>query len=207
VLLTVDAATLRRPSAPPEDGAVPSVALFGDGTAVTGETARRLCCDAGVVELTEDAHGNPVSVGRKTRTIAGAVKRALLKRDPTCRYPGCTNRVFLEGHHIEHWADGGATGLANLVSLCSHHHRFVHEYSYSIELAPDGSPRFMDPQNRLVPNAPAPARPAVLGWDALLERHRDLGITPATNESRYDGERINWNLTVEALVRADGTTA
>jgi hypothetical protein len=32
-----------------------------------------------------------------------------------------------DAHHIEHWADGGATSLDNLTLLCSHHHRLLHE--------------------------------------------------------------------------------
>jgi hypothetical protein len=57
---------------------------------VSEEAARRLSCDAGVVEVVEDEHGTPLSVGRKRRTIAGALKRALHKRDRMCTYPGTT---------------------------------------------------------------------------------------------------------------------
>jgi len=46
-------------------------------------------------------------------------ERALQRRDHGCRFPGCTNRVFVEGHHMQHWADGGETKLDNVVSLCS----------------------------------------------------------------------------------------
>jgi hypothetical protein len=85
------------------------------------ETARRLSCDAGVVEVIEGADGMPLSVGRKRRTIAGALERALHRRDGACIYPGCTNRLFLEGHHIKHWADGlvgsGKSGACRLTRL------------------------------------------------------------------------------------------
>jgi DNA-binding transcriptional LysR family regulator len=37
------------------------------------ETARRLSCDAGVVEVIEDAEGMPLSVGRKRRTSSRSV--------------------------------------------------------------------------------------------------------------------------------------
>jgi len=99
---------------------------------VSAEAARRLSCDAGVVEVVEDEHGTPLSVGRKRRTIAGALKRALHKRDRICTYPGCAHRIFLAGHYIKHWADGGETSLNNLALLCSLHHRHVHEYGYTI---------------------------------------------------------------------------
>jgi hypothetical protein len=78
-----------------------------------------LACDAGVVDVIEDGCGTPLSVGRKRRTIAGALKRALHKRDRTCTYPGCANHLYLEGHHIKHWADGGETSLDNGLLLCS----------------------------------------------------------------------------------------
>ena len=116
VIVTVEARALARPGDPADPS---TVACFRDGTCVSPETARRLRCDAGVIEITEADHGNPLSVGRKTRTIPGSMKRALLQRDRTCRFPGCTNRVFLEGHHIEHWADGGQTKLSNMISICS----------------------------------------------------------------------------------------
>jgi len=66
-----------------------------DGTCVSAETARRLACDCGIVHMVEDDTGTTVSVGRKTRSIPASMKRALLKRDTTCRFPGCCNRVFV----------------------------------------------------------------------------------------------------------------
>jgi hypothetical protein len=85
---------------------------------VSAEAARRLSCDAGMIEVVEGEHGTPLSVGRKRRTITGSLKRALHKRDTTCTYPGCTHRIFLEGHHIKHGADGGETRLHNTALLC-----------------------------------------------------------------------------------------
>ncbi|MDQ3295554.1 MAG: HNH endonuclease, partial [Myxococcota bacterium] len=126
LVVSVAARTLQRDADP--DSA--SVACCADGTCISADTARRLGCDGSVVEFVEDARGTAISVGRKTRTIPGSMKRALLRRDRTCRFPGCRTRVFLEGHHIEHWADGGETKLSNLISCCDFHHRFVHEYGY-----------------------------------------------------------------------------
>jgi hypothetical protein len=62
--------------------------------------------------LVEDEHGEPLSVGRKTRVVPQAIKRALWARDGGCRFPGCGRRRFVDAHHIEHWSAGGETSLA-----------------------------------------------------------------------------------------------
>lgn len=98
-----------------------------DGPAMPVETARRLSCDASIVKIVEDAQGEPVDVGRKTRSIPPALRRALKSRDQGCVFLGCTHRRYVDGHHIHHWAEGGETKLSNLVSLCRAHHRAVHE--------------------------------------------------------------------------------
>jgi len=115
IVLTIPQASLRV-----EGGAVDPLEVGEIGESfVSGDAARRLSCDAGVVEIVEDERGTPLSVGRKHRTIAGALKRALYNRDKACTFPGCTHRLFLEGHHFTHWADGGDTSLGNLGLLCS----------------------------------------------------------------------------------------
>ena len=92
-------------------------------TAIAAETARRLCCDAGIAPVVDGANGEPLSVGRRTRSIPPAVRRALLSRDHGCRFPGCPATHRLHGHHVQHWANGGETSLDNLVLLCPTHHR------------------------------------------------------------------------------------
>ncbi len=68
--------------------------------------------------------GAVLDVGRRTRTVPPSIRRALLARDGTCRFPGCISRRC-DAHHIEHWLDGGETSLGNLVLLCRRHHRSV----------------------------------------------------------------------------------
>jgi hypothetical protein len=182
------------------------VACLADGTCVSAEAARRLSCDCGVVEIVEGEHGAPLSVGRKRRTIPGSMKRALLQRDRTCRFPGCGNRLYLEAHHIVHWADGGDTSLRNMVACCSFHHRFVHEYGCSIELHADG-PRFLDRRGRRILDAPPPSRPPDLGWEAILARHAELQITASVNEPLWDGARIDYGAVVDALVGVEQAEA
>ena len=181
------------------------LAVASDGTCVSAETARRLACDAGVVVIHENADGTPLSVGRKTRTIPSAIKRAMLRRDRTCRFPGCHNRTFVEGHHVEHWATGGETELSNVLCMCTFHHRFVHEYGYRVELDAAHHPRFFDPRGRELPAVPAPqAECGARSVDVLHTCNHALEITATTNAPGWDGEPVNYDWVVEDLCRADG---
>ena len=96
------------------------------------EAARqRLSCDAAVVlhDDKRDSEGeiSALNVGRKTRIVPAAMRRAIVRRDKGCRFPGCTHKRFVDAHHVKHWAHGGETRLENLILLCRRHHRLVHE--------------------------------------------------------------------------------
>lgn len=112
----------------------PDLPVFEDGSVAAAATVRRLGCDASVVHILENGRGEPLDVGRNTRVIPPAIRRALKSRDGGCRFPGCTHTRFVDGRHITHWADGGATRLDNLVSLCRFHHRLLHEGDYRVVL-------------------------------------------------------------------------
>jgi hypothetical protein len=171
---------------------------------VSKHAARRLSCDAGVAEVVEGERGDILSVGRKRRVIAGGLKRALLKRDQQCTFPTCTNRLFLEGHHIEHWADGGETSLSNGLILCSHHHRYVHEYGYTVEIGPDQRPQFRDRHGWLVAAVPGTQAKADLGWPRIREMNQPLLIDAETIACEWDGRPVDYGAVVGYLVRADG---
>jgi hypothetical protein len=86
-----------------------------------------------------------LDVGRRTRTIPPALRRALEVRDRGCRFPGCGLR-FTDAHHVRHWADGGPTSLANCLLLCRFHHRLVHEAGWRVTVDARGRARFVDPR-------------------------------------------------------------
>ena len=119
-----------RPIREPAIGSRPTCEL-ADGTRLAHETARRLTCDCGTVRVTRAPGGEVLDVGRKTRTIPPALRRALEVRDRGCRFPGC-GLPFTAGHHVRHWADGGPTSLANTLLLCRFHHRLVHEGGWRV---------------------------------------------------------------------------
>jgi hypothetical protein len=68
-----------------------------DGPALAVETARRLACDGSLIGIVEDGEGSPLDIGRKTRAIPQAIRRALKARDGGCRFPGCTHTRFTAG--------------------------------------------------------------------------------------------------------------
>ncbi|MBP9087964.1 MAG: HNH endonuclease, partial [Kofleriaceae bacterium] len=115
----------------------------------------------------------PLSIGRKTRTIPAAIKRALRLPGCTCRFPGCTHRRYVDGHHIEHWANGGKTALSNLMLLCSAHHTLLHEGGCRVEANSANGWNFFDHRNRLIDAQPARPTSSDVG-QRRGARHRAL---------------------------------
>jgi len=194
VVVHVDAETLRHGG--------PGRCEVEGATALPVETVRRLACDASVVTVLEDEAGEPVAIGRKTRTIAPALRRALQARDRGCRFPGCTHRRYVDAHHIHHWAHGGETSLGNLVMLCRRHHRSLHEGGMLVERAPDGELQFRRPDGR--PFDPLPAgRDVDFHGTELAQRHACNGppIDGATAVTRWRGERMDYDLAVDVLLQ------
>ena len=124
-----------------------------DGLHVSAETSRRMACDASTLVMRHAPDGRVLDVGRKTRTISPAIRRALTARDRHCQFSGCAAR-HCDAHHVRHWADGGTTRLDNLVLLCRHHHRAVHEKGFTLQVDTNGEARFFRPDGRLLPAVP-----------------------------------------------------
>jgi len=158
---------------------------------MAAETARRFACDASIVTLVENEDGEPLNVGRKTRTISAPLRRLLTARDKGCRFPGCSNARYIDVHHIKHWANGGETRPSNLVSLCRFHHRAVHEGGIRIEILDDGALRFVKPDGNAIGVPPGFIQP--LGdWRKL---------PAATAEAHWRGDRMDLGLAVDALIQ------
>ncbi|MBL8623475.1 MAG: DUF222 domain-containing protein [Myxococcales bacterium] len=203
VAAEASAGTIATASRPSDAIGSPAIGCFADGTAVSAETARRLACDCGVVAMTTDAARNPLSVGRRTRSIPAAIARALARRDATCRFPGCTNRRFLAGHHLTHWIHGGETALANLCRLCSTHHRYVHEHGYRVELR-DGEPVFFHRGREVHAEPPRPrAIDAPRAWSAIRSANPDVAIDATTGQCAWDGLPVDYGLVIDDLVRLE----
>ncbi len=176
-----------------------SEAELEDGGNVPAETCRRLACDAGVVRWMEDRDGQAFSIGRKSRTIPPSIRRALHRRDGGCRFPGCSATRFVDGHHIRHWADGGETSLNNLVLLCRHHHRLVHEGGFGLQRTPGGGFEFTTPDGRHLP-MPAEERPRGDVLEIIAGNAGEgIRITPKTPLPDWLGERIDHDTVLHHL--------
>jgi hypothetical protein len=150
-----------------------------------------------------DEQGQPLSIGRKTRAIPAAIKRALMIRDRTCRFPGCCNRLFLDGHHLRHWADGGETSLSNTCLLCSRHHHFVHEQGYQILLDDHGRLTFLDPSGREVIGAPPRPAPSDVGWPSIRAANEALDLDARTGACKWKGEEVNYGYAIDVILGAE----
>ncbi len=74
------------------------------GGPVAPESLRMLCCDAAVVPIVLNGTGQPLDVGRFTRTIPDGLRRAVAARDRGCAHPGCGRPVSWSNcHHIVPW--------------------------------------------------------------------------------------------------------
>jgi hypothetical protein len=173
-----------------------------DDHAVAVETARRLACDCSLVGVVGDADGDPLNVGRKTRSIPPALQRALKARDGGCRFPGCDRTRFTEGHHVEHWAEGGETSLKNLVTLCRFHHRLVHEGGFGLRVTDDAVFVFTRPDGTRVGETGSLHAHLRGDVDALVayNRRRGLHIDSTTQQCKWIGERMDYSMAVGHLL-------
>ena len=176
-----------------------SSAHLENGPHVTAETSKRICCDASISRLLSDDKGEPISIGRKSRTIPPPMRRAMRARDKGCRFPGCTRRHFIDGHHIRHWSDGGDTSLDNLVQLCRHHHRLVHEGGFGCERNARGRIVFTNPSGAALNATGTLPRYRGNVVADLRRRLEDRHIHAATCVTKWQGEKMDRHLAVGLL--------
>jgi hypothetical protein len=156
-----------------------------DALALMVETAKRMSCDAcvsGVLMRNLEI----LDLGRTQRLPNRAQRRALMVRDGGCRFPGCTERRYVEAHHVRHWLDGGPTDLANLVLLCWFHHHAVHEGGFRLCFEA-GVVTVWRPDGTLVQSKSLMAEgPGIVEQNEAL----GLGITPESVASQWDGRPL-----------------
>ena len=177
-----------------------------DGPVLASETARRLTCDAEVQAVFE-SDGKVLDYGRRRRTVTPRLRRALEQRDVTCRWPGCDRKRFAEAHHIQHWTPHrGETNPANLMLLCFHHHRLVHEGGYKVIGNPEGEVTFLRPNGEPIPQSPMKDEGSI---QKMLDAHRQrqMKIDPGTCLTQWDGYPPDLTACIDALLRPGGMLA
>jgi len=149
------------------------------GAPLTAATIQRLSCDGATTEVTIDAFGQPLDVGREHRTFTPKQRIALAIRDGGCVFGDCDKEPSMtEAHHIVPWSQGGRTDLANGILLCKFHHLLIHNNGWEIYrvgtdyfLVP---PKDVDPQQR---PRPMPSKSA-----AMRDIQRELAVTGASGD-------------------------
>lgn len=113
---------------------------------ITATQAQLIGCDATVSRIVTDGASQILDVGRATRTIPPALRRAVVARDRTCVGPGCHRPPeHCDVHHIIFWEHGGDTSLENTVLLCRRHHRLVHLKQWRVVIEPNGTRKLSPP--------------------------------------------------------------
>ncbi|MGH6690845.1 MAG: DUF222 domain-containing protein [Gammaproteobacteria bacterium] len=191
VVVHVDAPALADPDAPGQS-------VLENGEHVSAETSRRLACDASRVMMQHARDGRVVEVAARTRTIPPAIRRALHNRDQGCRFPGCSVRLG-QGHHIQHWAQGGPTTLSNLAMLCRRHHRAVHEGGFQVEREPDGTLRFSRPDGGPLPEVPRCPKVSAAPSGAIRAQNFAAALDVHTPKPLWFGGRLDLGYAIDVL--------
>jgi hypothetical protein len=125
------------------------------GMLISSKTVQRLACD-GTLSRVMKADSVVVDVGRATRAISPAQRRALKARYRGCAGPGCDRPInWTNPHHIEFWSRGGPSNLPNFLPLCYYHHHLVHEGGWQVVKAADGV-KFIPPDRVIARRARGP---------------------------------------------------
>ncbi|HJB64236.1 MAG TPA: DUF222 domain-containing protein [Candidatus Microbacterium pullistercoris] len=127
-----------------------------EGALVSPDTARgiagraagweRLFCRPETGEIERVDHYRPTA----------AQRRALIGRDMTCRFPGCTipaRKADID--HTRAYAEGGETSLSNLAALCESHHMMKHGSAWTPRQLPGGVIEWTSPTGRTYRDEPA----------------------------------------------------
>jgi hypothetical protein len=106
-------------------------AAFAEGqeAALSVATVHRMVCAGGVIPILFDDDGRAINVGRAQRLFTSRQRIAIAARDGGCLIDDCDRPPsWTEAHHIDEWdAHHGRTDVDDGVSLCRHHHMWLHD--------------------------------------------------------------------------------
>ncbi|HEX7355740.1 MAG TPA: DUF222 domain-containing protein [Mycobacteriales bacterium] len=196
-----ESASAETPAAAPADPPTIGVLDAGPGIPllpIGPDTLRRLACEALVEPATHADDDRPPRTQHRFATVRQ--RRALLRRDGGCAFPGCPRRRGLHAHHRLPWSEGGATAMHNLVLACEHHHRLLHEGGWHLRPNDNNCSHTWiatGPTGQIVPTAP----PTEGAAEDLPAAHpSDVGGDTVTGHWR--GERLDLDYAVGVLAPA-----
>jgi hypothetical protein len=189
-------------SFPESHPAWPERSHLEDGASISPATLQMIACNATISAMLHDVSGNILNVGRRTRRLSAALRRAVRERDGhRCCFPGCESRR-VDAHHIRYWSHGGETKLGNLISLCKAHHHLVHDKGIIIAATGGGFAFYLPDGARLSNSPPLPA-----GDPAAITECHGAEITATTIVSPHSGGRLDLNMAVWVAVTNAGIRA
>jgi hypothetical protein len=156
----------RRPDRGRHDAVAPAVTDLSR-MPLSRNALERIACDAEIRRIVFGPRGEPLDVGRASRTPTAAIRAAVVARDRVCTHPGCDRPAgWSDAHHIRHWGRGrnGRTSVGNCALVCSHHHDLLHSAAgWEIRLGPSNrvewrAPAHLDPERRWRTNSIRAAR-------------------------------------------------
>src|SRR5204862_6308817 len=111
------------------------------GEALPAEAVRRYACDAKIIPGVLGGPSQPIDLGRTTRVVSAALRRALTLRDRGCTFPLCDIPPhWCDAHHVVFRANGGRTDRNNTALVCGSHHTTAHHTDWRIASPPTACP-------------------------------------------------------------------
>jgi hypothetical protein len=118
-------------------------ALLDTGETIAAGTARRLACEAGIIPAVLGSRSQPLDLGRKTRFHTESQRIAMMLRDGGCAVVGCDwPPGMCHVHHLDAWARGGGTSVADGVMICPRHHTVAHDARFQLKVDKHGRVTF-----------------------------------------------------------------
>ena len=156
--------------------------------------------------------------GKCSGSAAGAHEVVVhIAHDALCDVPESSGAEFDNGRSVavETARRLGCDGaLDNLVTLCSFHHRKVHEGGFGVRMN-EGEIEFLHPDGRVIPPAGKAQEDCFRGNNpavseaqrlAAFNAERGLKIDAQTARCRWRGERMDYNIAIDGLCRQAGYT-
>lgn len=126
--------------------------------------------------ITDPQTGRALDLGRRRYEVSEPLRRWIIARDRTCRFPGCSRRASAcQLDHVAAWSDGGGTDASNVHALCTRHHQLKTHGGWRVSredatgltvwTSPTGRTYWVDPEPVVAPAAPPlveSRRPAVV---------------------------------------------